>query len=131
MSESNTYAFNMNRTLKNIKSNITVNFIHADNAGIIAVTNNIASSLDLQTIEQYIKGANCINSNKVDFPRLPQSKLYLKIIGLPYLQENTTSPINSNMVADILKQNHIFNNIFLVSKPRVIKVSPKSNMAII
>ena len=84
MSKSNTYVSNMNRALKNIKFDIAVNFIHADNANIIAVTNNITSPLDLQTIGQYIKGANCINSNKVDSPRLPQSKLYLKIISLPY-----------------------------------------------
>ena len=31
----------------------------------------------------------------------------------------------------IIKQNHIFNNVTLASKPRVIKVSPKSDMAII
>ena len=31
----------------------------------------------------------------------------------------------------ILKQNHIFDNISLASKPRVIKVSPKSDMSII
>lgn len=76
----------MNRALKNIKSDIVVNFIHADdNVGIIAVTNNITLPLDLQTIRQYIKGANHINSNKVNFLRLSQSKLYLKIISLPYL----------------------------------------------
>ena len=49
------------------------------------ITNKVAVSLDLQSIEQYVKGANCINSNEVDSPRLPQSKSYLKIIGLPYL----------------------------------------------
>ena len=31
----------------------------------------------------------------------------------------------------ILKQNHIFDNISLASKPRVIKVSPKSDMTIV
>jgi len=31
----------------------------------------------------------------------------------------------------IIKQNHIFNNTTLASKPRVIKASPKSDMAII
>jgi len=31
----------------------------------------------------------------------------------------------------ILKNNHIFNNIILASKPRIIKVSPKSDMSII
>ena len=31
----------------------------------------------------------------------------------------------------ILKQNQIFDNISLVSRPKVIKVSPKSNMSIV
>ena len=31
----------------------------------------------------------------------------------------------------ILKQNHIFDNISLASRPRVIKISPKSDMSII
>ena len=71
INKSNTYVFNINRALKNIKSDIAVNFIYTNNVGIIAVTNNITSSLDLQTIKQYIKGTNCINSNKVDSSRLP------------------------------------------------------------
>jgi len=35
------------------------------------------------------------------------------------------------MVEMILKNNHIFNNIVLTSKPRVIKVLPKSDMTIV
>jgi len=37
----------------------------------------------------------------------------------------------SNDIETILKQNHIFDNIFLASRPRVIKVSPKSDMSIV
>jgi len=37
----------------------------------------------------------------------------------------------SSEVELILKQNQIFNNITLASRPRVIKVSPKSDMAIV
>jgi len=39
--------------------------------------------------------------------------------------------MNASVVKKLLKKNHIFNNIFLASKPRVIKISLKSNMAII
>jgi len=131
MDKSNAHVSNINRILKNIKSDILVDFIHTDATYIIVVTNKVASSLDLQTIKHYVKGANCINSNEVNSPRLPQSKSYLKIIGLPYFQENTTTSIISNVVKNIFKENYIFNNIFLTSKPKIIKVSPKSNMAII
>ena len=45
--------------------------------------------------------------------------------------ENTNIPMNSSVIKTILKNNHIFNNILIVLKPHVIKVSPKLNMAII
>jgi len=32
---------------------------------------------------------------------------------------------------DIIKRNHIFNNVVLASRPHIIKVSPRSDMAII
>jgi len=35
------------------------------------------------------------------------------------------------MVEEIIKGSYIFNNIVLASKPCIIKVSPKSDMAII
>ena len=40
-------------------------------------------------------------------------------------------PINSSMIETILKNNHIFNNVSLASKPWVIKTSPKLDMAIV
>ena len=64
-------------------------------------------------------------------PRLPQSKLYLKIVGIPYISEHLNIQILYNEVKDILKANYVFNNIILASKPRIIKISPKSDMVII
>ena len=49
------YISNLNRVLKNIKSNIIANFVRSDQSSIIIVTNKITASLDLQTIEKYIK----------------------------------------------------------------------------
>jgi len=69
--------------------------------------------------------------DEVEVPRLSQSKSYLKIIGIPYLQENTVTSITSSVVEDIIKKNHIFNNIVLASKPCIIKIFLKSDMAII
>jgi len=36
-----------------------------------------------------------------------------------------------DMIEEILKKNYIFNNIVLASRPHIVKVSPKSDMAII
>jgi len=64
-------------------------------------------------------------------PHLPQSKSYLKMIDIPYLIENINIPINSSMVETVLKNNHIFNNIFLALKPQVIKILSKSDIKIV
>ena len=82
-------------------------------------------------IKNYVKNTECININKVEVLRLFQSKSNSKIIDIPYLQENIITPITSSVVEDIIKKNHIFNNITLASKLHIIKVSSKLNMAII
>jgi len=131
INKSSAHVSNMNRALRNIKSDVMVDFICSNTLGIIVVTNKIVASVDLHSIEQYVKGANCINSNEVKSPRLFQSKSYLKIISLSYLQENTSIPINSNIVKKIIKDNYIFNNITLALKSCIIKVSLKSDIAIV
>ena len=93
MAESNTHIVNINRALKNIKLKVKTDFVWTEQAGIIITTNKIATQLDLQTIEQYIKNMNYIKADSVKTPCLPQSKSYLKIIGIPYLLENTNTPI--------------------------------------
>jgi len=131
MESSSTYITNLNRALKNIKLKAMADFICIDWTGIIIVTNKVVSSFNLQMIEKYIKNINYINSNEVNTPCLPQSKSYLKIIGIYYLLENTNTPILADVVEIIIKDNHIFNNITVASKPQNIKVSSKSNIAII
>jgi len=82
-------------------------------------------------IEDYVKNAEHINSNDVEIPYLPQSKSYLKIIDILYLMENTNIFLNSSIVETILKNNHIFNSMVIISESCIIKVSPKSDMTII
>ena len=117
MKESGAHVANMNRALKNIKSEITVNLICSNTSSITVVTNKVANLSDLQSIEHYIKGTSYINLNKVNIPKLPQSKSYLRIIVLLYLQEDSVNLLNLNMVEKIIKNNYIFNNITLVLKP--------------
>ena len=123
---------NINRQLYNAKANILVNYIRSDNTGINIITNKVAHQSDMSIIDQYIKNSNDINSLQVEDLQLPKSKLYLKIIGIPfYLHANSQEKLTSINIETILQQNHIFDNISLASKPRVIKVSPKSDMAIV
>jgi len=69
--------------------------------------------------------------DKIEAPRLSQSKSYLKILGIPYFCKNSNMHLSAKFVGKIIKNNHIFNNIVNISRPRVIKVFPKSDMAII
>ena len=132
MKNAPTNVANLNIELCNAKTDVLVDYIWLDNTGIVIVTNKVAQQSDLSIIDHYVKNSNDINTLQVEDSRLPKSKSYLKIIGiLFYPHENSQEKLSSSDVETILKQNHIFNNISLASKPRVIKVSPKSDMAII
>ena len=131
MKDSSAHISNINKVLKNIKSEIVTDFICVDGKGIIITTNKVANTSDLQTIERYIRNVNSIELNQVEALRLPQSKSYLKIIGISYFIKNTNIPISADVVEKIIKENHIFNDIILMLRLRAIKISPKSNMSII
>jgi len=132
MKNSSLHVANINRQLRNVKLEILVDYIQSDPLSITIITNKISQQSDLLIIDQYVKNSNDINALQVEEPRLPKSKSYLKIIGIPFFpHENSQERLTPNDVETILKQNHIFNNIFLASRPRVIKVSPKSDMSII
>ena len=122
---------NINQILKNIKSSIIADYIYINSKSIIITTNNVTSPSDLQAIEKYIKSMSYVDTDQVQSPRLSQFKSYLKIISIPFLSEATHLCITSDEIENILKNTHIFNDVVLVSKPRIIKVSPKSNIAII
>jgi len=126
------YVTNMNRLLHNTKSDILTDYIHTEPIGITIVTNKISQQSDMAIINNYVKSLNDINSLQIDEPCLPKSKSYLKIIGiLLFLHANFQERLTLNDIRTILKQNHIFDNISLASKPRVIKVSPKSDISIV
>ena len=129
--KSSVYVANINRAFKNIKSDVIADFIWVENKSIVISTNKVTNPLDLQTIENYVKSTCSIEADQMESLRLPQSKSYLKLIGIPYLSEKTNSCITSDEVDNILKNTYIFNDVVLALKPRVIKISPKSNMAIV
>ena len=133
MKNSSEHMANINRALRNTKTNVLVDYIQSDNTGISVVVNKIAQQSDLSIINNYVKNSNNVNSLQVEDARLLMSKLYLKITSIPYYpySDNHPTKLTLNDIENILKQNYIFNNISLASKPRVIKVSPKSDMALV
>ena len=92
MSSDNTTSFiknsslnitNINRELRKAKTDILVDYIWSDNTGIAIVTNKVTQQSDLSIIDHYIKNSDDINALQVEDSRLPKSKSYLKIIGIP------------------------------------------------
>jgi len=71
MEDSSNHFTNLNRALKNIKLEIIVNFIWPNQSSITIITNKVALSLELQTIKNYIKNANCIKAEGVEVSHLP------------------------------------------------------------
>ena len=122
---------NINCVLKTIKSNTIADFIHVDSKRIVIITNNISSGSDLQEIEKYVKNPLPSDVENISSSRLLQLKSYLKIIGILYISKKTNNQILLNDIENILKNNYLFNDIILASKPHIIKVSPKSDIAII
>ena len=131
MVNSNKHICNLNRTLKDIKSDILVDFIQFDYYSLIIITNKVVVSSDLNVIENYIKNLNTVNPNNIQTTCLPQSKLYLKILGIFYLIEGINISINSSIVEFIIKSIHIFDNIHISLRLCIIKISPKSDIFII
>jgi len=127
MTLSNDHVINVNQALKNVKSDVIIDFIHPDHRGLIFVLNKVAAPFDICIVSNYVKNANNMNSEDVQDARLPQSKLYLKILGLPYHIKNTNIPMNSSVIENIIKSTHIFNDIKVVSKPQVVVATTYHN----
>ena len=87
---STTHVTNINRLLRNAKLEVAVDFIRYDPIGLVIVTNKVAIQSDLQIIDQYVKKSEDINKLQVEEPRLPQSKSYLKITGIPFFPNSKT-----------------------------------------
>ena len=61
----NKHVTNINRALKNVKSNILVNFIHLDKLGIIIASNLVVLQLDFLVMERYVKSIDNVSSDDV------------------------------------------------------------------
>ena len=109
---------NINKCLKNSKSDTFADFIWFNVNGIIITTNKPASDLDLSTIKKYLKNVQNVNLDSIESPRLPKSKSYMKIIALPYSSE--LGVMSPDIIEGVLKDSHLFKDMTLASKPCVI-----------
>ena len=128
---SNIYVANINRLLKDIKLEISTDFIHSNNKEVIITINKVAFTSDMNIVEKYMKELKDVNSNDIMSSRLSQSKFYLKSLGIPCFIENTNLLIMLDIIERVIKTTHIFDNTVLASYPRVIKASSKSDIAMV
>jgi len=70
MKNSSIHVANLNRNLRNAKSEVLVDFICSDPLGIMVVTNKVLLNSDLLTIENYIKNLENIDSTQVKTSQL-------------------------------------------------------------
>jgi len=62
MANSSDHIININRLLKNIKSECKTDYIRSEKSGIIIVTDKVISALDL---EKYVKNTNQIDVENI------------------------------------------------------------------
>ena len=120
---------NINKCLKNSKSDIIADFIQTTNNGIVITTNKPANDINLSTIKKYLKNVKNVNPDSIEISCLSKSKLYMKIIGLPHKIEQEV--ITPDYIEGVLKDMHLFKDIILASKLCIIKALPKSDMAVV
>jgi len=130
MSNAGFHVSSINNLLKRLKSILRAEFIRPMVENIIITTNYVPTPSDLSIMEKYIKSIEGIEANDVAAPRFPQSKTYLKITGILYIQPSGLAIANDD-ITNHLKNSDLFKGITLAARPHVIKASPKSDMAII
>lgn len=117
MVTSNKHISNINRALKYIKFDVMANFIQVDYRRLVMTfiaTNEVMSTLDINTIERYIKNIDTIDSNKVMSPRYLQSRSYLKILGILYICEDSNTPLHLTLLRKSFNS-HISSMILFLS----------------
>ena len=73
-----------NKGLVEAHSKLRVESVHKAWDGISMSTNFVASTAELEVIKQWLKKVTGLAASTVVKPRLPQSKSFLKILGVPY-----------------------------------------------
>ena len=71
MKNSSFYVVNINWFLRNLKSEVLVDFIYSDLTGATVITNKVAAHLDLYIIENYIRNVDNIDFLNMEVPWLP------------------------------------------------------------
>jgi len=86
-------------------------------------TNRVALALDLSIIKNCFNNDIKFTDNNIGSPHLPQSKIYLKILGVLYWCNQSSLSVTPAQVEGILAKTPVFEGIILALKPRIIRAS--------
>ena len=132
MAKSNIHITNINRLLKEIKSNIFTNYICSDNKEIVIMTNKVAAMSDLNIIKKYVKKLNNVNITKLHIEKQLWDLCFCDSNNFSnYFIEDTELSITPDIIESIIKSTYIFNNIVFDLLSSSYQGISKSNMAII
>jgi len=120
-----------NRGFVEAHSKLRVESVRKAWDGISMFTNFVASAAELEVIKQWLKKVAGLAASTVVEPRLPQSKSFLKILGIPYWGNNSSLPTTQAQVESVIANTPIFEGVVLASRPCIMKVSPSSDMSVI
>ena len=120
-----------NRDLVEAHSKLRVESVCKAWDGISMSTNFVASAAELEVIKQWLKKVAGLAASTVMESRLPQSKSFLKILGVFYWGNNSSLPITQAQVESVIANTPIFEGVVLASRPRIMKASPSSAMSMI
>jgi len=62
---------------------------------------------------------------------LPQSKSFLKVLGIPYWDSKSSLPITSAQMAEAPSSSSLFEGVTLASMPHIMKASSSSDISVI
>jgi len=120
-----------NKGLVNACSKLRVESVHKTWDGVSMSTNSVASVAELEMIKQWVKKTAGLSDNTEVEPCLPQSKSFLKILGVLYWDSNSSLSITPAQVAEALSSSPLFEGITLASMHCIMKASPSSDMSVI
>jgi len=120
-----------NKGLVSAHSKLRVESVHKTWDGVFMSTNSVASVAELEVIKQWLKKTAGLGEVTEVEPRLPQSKSFLKVLGVPYWDSKTSLPVTSAQVAEALSSSPLFEGIILASMSCIMKALPSSNISVI
>jgi len=80
-------------------------------------TNFVVSAVELEVIKQWLKKVAGLTTSTVVEPCLPQSKLFLKILGVSYWGNNSSLSITQAQVEAVIANTPVFEEVVFASHP--------------